>query len=327
MVIVRVALGAAIALIAAPLSAQTSDESSPPAPAPAPPSAPTKSPPKNEPTASGDLACSPCAPAGRPPSRIRWKDEWPRVTLWEHAATAAFGVGALAALKLETRSSGRWQNGFDDGIRSALRVESADARAALTTSSDLIFYGLMVYPIMVDTLLVAGSRDADTAWQMTVMNLQSLAIAGATSVALVRLTGRERPFVRECAADPEYDPDCDDPAQHNVSFTSGHTLMAFAGAGLVCAHHLHLPLYGGGWPDTLACAAAVGLAHAEGFLRVSIDVHNATDAIAGGAIGFGIGYLLPRLLHYRSSGSAPASVSFAPYANGRQAGITAIGAF
>jgi hypothetical protein len=32
------------------------------------------------------------------------------------------------------------------------------------------------------------------------------------------------------------------------SFISGHTLMAFTGAGLICAHHSHLPLYGGGVP-------------------------------------------------------------------------------
>jgi membrane-associated phospholipid phosphatase len=206
-------------------------------------------------------------------------------------------------------------------------VKSADARKALTVSSDVIFYGLMLYPIVIDTLLVAGTREAETAWQMTVINLQSLAVAGATSIALLRTTGRERPFVRECAADPDYDVDCGNPDQHNVSFTSGHTLMSFAGAGLTCAHHLHLPLYGGGLPDTLACAAAIGLAHAEGFLRVSVDVHYATDAIAGGAIGFGIGYLIPRLLHYRGSGSAPASVSFAPYGGANRAGIAAVGAF
>jgi membrane-associated phospholipid phosphatase len=331
----RLGLALGVALIAAPLEAQASDEAATPPPAEAPPSTEantttttsTQSAPVESRPASGDVACPPCATAAPPPSTIRWRDEWPRVTLWEHTLAALAGAGALAALQIPPTDTGRWQNGFDEGIRSALRVESASGRTAAAVSSDFIFYGLMLYPIVVDTLLVGGARDAETSWQMTVLNLQSLAIAGATSILLPRLTGRERPFVRECAADPEYDVDCDNPAQQTASFTSGHTLMAFAGAGLVCAHHLHLPLYGGGLPDTLTCAAALALANAEGFLRISADVHYATDVIAGGAIGFGIGYLIPRLLHYRSPGSAPASVSFAPYAGGDAAGIAAMGTF
>ena len=77
---------------------------------------------------------------------------------------------------------------------------------------------------------------------------------------------------------PDYDVDCANPDQHNVSFTSGHTLMSFAGAGLTCVHHMHLPLYGGGLPDSLACAAAIGLAHAEGFLRVSVPLRGSVRA-------------------------------------------------
>lgn len=314
-----IALSTCAALIASPLSAQAADDS--------PATAEKKEARTVEPPSiisSTDLACLLCKNAEKLPSRIRWRNEWPRVTLWEHTLTAIFGAGALAALQLGPHESGRWQNSFDEGIRDALRVDSESARVALTISSDVIFYGLMLYPIVIDTLLVAGVRDTDTAWQMTVMNLQSLAISGATSIGLLRLTGRERPFVRECAADPEYDPDCDNPDQHNVSFTSGHTLMGFAAAGLVCAHHLHLPLYGGGAPDVLACAGALGVAHLEGFLRISVDVHYATDVIAAGVIGFSIGYLIPRLLHYRS-GSA--SVSVAPYAGGNAAGLSAVGAF
>jgi membrane-associated phospholipid phosphatase len=323
------ALGAAITFIAAPAFADANyqPEGSPLAVPKTDPSAGIKLPPGGPASLmlSGDLVCSPCANDGQAQSRLRWRDEWPRVTLWEHAATALFGVGALALLQIEPRKSGRWQNGFDEGVRDALRIESADVRGAVTVSSDIIFYGLMLYPILVDTLLVAGARSADTSWQMTVMNLQSLSIAASASIGLARLSGRERPFVRECAANPEYDVDCDNPDQQNASFTSGHTLMAFTGAGLVCAHHLHLPLYGGGWPDTLACAVGLTFAHLEALSRVSVDVHYATDAMVGGAIGFGIGYLIPRLLHYQSA-SIP-SVSLAPYAGREQAGIAAVGAF
>ena len=43
-------------------------------------------------------------------------------------------------------------------------------------------------------MLVAGSESTDVAWQMTVINLQSLALSGATSILLERLGGRERPY-------------------------------------------------------------------------------------------------------------------------------------
>src|SRR5687768_5916250 len=122
----RLGLALGGALIALPLSAQASDEAPgpPPAPAEAPPSK-TKTEPEPQQkqqenqsppvesrpiAASGDVACPPCATAP-PPSKIRWRDEWPRVTLWEHTLAALFGAGALAALQIKPNDTGRWQNG------------------------------------------------------------------------------------------------------------------------------------------------------------------------------------------------------------------------
>ncbi len=129
-------------------------------------------------------------------------------------------------------------------------------------------------------------------------------------------------MARECDRDASYDRRCDETARLNTSNVSGHTTIAFTGAGLVCAHHLHLPLYGGGAPDTVACVAAMSVATAQGVLRISSDNHYATDVILGAALGIGSGYFLPRLLHYRSRGGG--GVSLLPSFHARESGISAV---
>lgn len=240
-------------------------------------------------------------------------------------------VGAIAANSVPARNNGRWDNAFDSGIRDALRAESYSARRTMATTSDLFYYGLMAYPFLVDTIFVAGLRNTDVAWQMTVMNLSSFAYSGFLAILPERVFGRERPFFRECAADPTYDPDCGaGEIKTHVSFPSGHTIMASTGAGLICAHHLNLPLYGGGWPDTLACGTAITLAAFQGFLRITADRHYATDVIAFSLVGFSSGYLLPTLLHYRNKNTnkntkSPPRVSVAPYASDTGGGLIASG--
>lgn len=277
------------------------------------------------------LRVVPVPSTGLPKSGLQWNERWRRVTLLEHISMGIFGVGSLVANELPARNTGRWDNAFDDGIRDALRAESYETRRATATASDMFYYGLMAYPILVDTLFVAGLQNTDVAWQMTVMNLNSLALSGMLSIMLERVFGRERPFVRECAADPGYDPDCDGPGEKiNVSFPSGHTIMASTGAGLICAHHLNLPLYGGGWPDVLACGTAITVAGFQGFFRLTADRHYATDVIAFSLVGFGSGFLLPSLLHYKNwinntdKASLP-RVSIVPFASDTGGGLIASG--
>src|SRR6185369_8075255 len=84
-----------------------------------------------------------------------------------------------------------------------------------------------------------------------------------------------------------------------AGFPSGHAVSAFTAAGLSCVHHAHLPLYGGGLPDALACAAALTVASGVGVVRIMGDRHYVSDVIVGAAIGFLVGFGLPSLLHYR----------------------------
>ena len=107
-----------------------------------------------------------------------------------------------------------------------------------------------------------------------------------------------RPYALGCAEDPEYRKRCDRP-DRNRSFFSGHTVLAFTGAGLACAHHMKLRPYGGAG-DGIACGTAMALATATGTLRIGSDRHYVSDVVVGAVWGMAAGYLLPVALHYRS---------------------------
>ncbi|MEY4550616.1 MAG: hypothetical protein RL685_6811, partial [Pseudomonadota bacterium] len=135
------------------------------------------------------------------------------------------------------------------------------------------------------------------------MNLESYAITGGIALTFQKL-GRVRPAEKGCATDPDYSPKCDNPVSLNQSFMSGHAAVAFTGAGLTCAHHRHLPLYGGGLPDVAICVAALAAASATGVLRIVSDNHYTTDVLLGTGLGLVSGWVLPEWLHYGGGGDA-----------------------
>ncbi|AUX46852.1 uncharacterized protein SOCE26_083610 [Sorangium cellulosum] len=320
-------LGALLAVAAPQAEAQGQPPPSAEGPAPAAEPAPAPAPAPRSPAAP-PRPPGPPGPRAQAGASLRWDERYPRVSPLEHAVAAGLGVSAILVDQLPVSDSGRWENGFDEGIRGALRAESLAGRSTAASVSDALYYGLMLYPVVVDTVAVAGWRSSDVAWQMLMINAQSLAISGVTSILVERASGRERPYVRECAADPNYHPHCaEGPAKQNVSFPSGHTLMATTGAGLICAHHLHLPLYGGGWPDHVACGVALTAAGVQATLRITADKHYATDVLVSGVLGLGAGYALPRLLHYRADQAGGARVAVIPYATGTQAGLAGVGMF
>jgi hypothetical protein len=88
----------------------------------------------------------------------------------------------------------------------------------------------------------------------------------------------------------------------NRSFFSGHATATATVAGLVCLHHQHLPLFGGGLADLAPCLAMIGVSVAAGILRLVDDEHWASDVMVGWADGFLSGYVLPSLLHFGFGG-------------------------
>jgi PAP2 superfamily protein len=259
-------------------------------------------------------------------SRVEWNPAWPRFQPAEIALTSGLALQAGAAMFLYPDPQANWHGGilFDDAVRNGLRLHSKEARARADEVSDAIYYGLLAYPFVVDAAIVAGGvhRSGDVALQLMAMDLEAFAFSGAIALSAEKI-GRVRPEERECRSDPNYSDACDKPAQLNASFMSGHTTIAFTGAGLICAHHLNLPLYGGGAPDVIACITALTAATTAGALRVAGDKHYTTDVLLGMGVGLFGGFGLPTLLHY-GHGRAAQPRSFLPTFRSESAGIAAV---
>ena len=251
------------------------------------------------------LAC-PRRAQGADPERVEWNPEWPRFRVVEALATGVFVAQALTAVYLYPTPPIRWRGGilFDDAVRDAIRPNTRDSREALRPYSDNVYFGSVVFPF-VDNALVAMVHSGDVALEMFAMNVESLSLSGALTLTAQKF-GRERPAGRGCVDDPEYSPKCHSSKGLTESFFSGHTAAAFTSAGLTCAHHQHLPVYGGGWADTLVCATMIAAASTEGVLRVMTDDHYASDVLIGVGVGLASGYLLPSWLHYGFANDAKA---------------------
>lgn len=232
------------------------------------------------------------------PERVEWNPEWPRFRVVEVLATGVFLGQALTASFLYPTPPIRWRGGilFDDAVRDAIKPDTRDRRESLRPYSDNIYLGTVLFPF-VDNALTAVVHSGDVALEIFAMNLQSLSLSGALTLTAQKL-GRERPAGRGCVDDPQYSPKCRSEKGLTESFFSGHTAAAFTSAGLTCVHHQHLPLYGGGWADTLACVTMLAVASTEGALRIMTDDHYASDVLIGVGVGLASGYLLPSWLHY-----------------------------
>jgi membrane-associated phospholipid phosphatase len=281
------------------------------------------------------------------PETVSWSQDWPRFRTWEGLLTLGMTLQAGSVMLLYPDPKNNWDSGilFDDAARDALLLGPRSSREQAQKLSDYIYYGLLIYPILVDTVIVADQiHDArDVSGEMLAMNLEAYAVAAGIALTAEHL-GRSRPMRRGCEQDPNYDAICGDEAELNKSFVSGHTAAAFVGAGVTCAHHQHLPLYGGGAPDLLACLGSIGFAGASGVLRIMSDDHYSTDVVLGAMLGFGVGYGLPSLLHYgftsggKPSGSllptlrtsalgSPLTAVVAPQIASRSLGLTLVGSY
>ncbi|WP_437288517.1 phosphatase PAP2 family protein [Sorangium sp. So ce406] len=252
---------------------------------------------------------------------LAWDPRWPRFRASEYVATGLLAATAFATLAIPP-AEGRWTavNGFDGAARDALRIRSDRQREMARDASDLLLT-LMTNQLAADALLVAwwGHGRGSVAWEIALIDIEALALNAAVNGLVAGLTSRERPYRAVCVGpEEEQDRDCRGSKRYR-SFFSGHSSTAFTAAGLMCSHHAHLPLYGGGAPDALACVASLGAATAVATLRVVSDQHFATDALTGAAVGTLTGLGLPWLLHYRGGASASTStradavsISFVP---------------
>jgi membrane-associated phospholipid phosphatase len=267
---------------------------------------------------------------------VEWDPSW-RSFQWYNYAGSAVLLGAAIGIGLGTDFQQEGHRGgvlFDEPLRDAFRLRTRGERDTAKAIGDRLYQGSLVYPHLVDALLVAGiAHDSwDVAAQIFLINVQSQSLSAFISLATEHFIGRARPSTESCEADPGYERYCDGSDEYG-SFISGHTSMAMTSAGLICAHHSKLPLYGGGTPDVVACATGIVLASSTGVLRMINDRHWPTDVITGAFVGTVSGYVVPMLLHY-GFGDGPLAESessvkslILPTASRDQLGVTWAGLF
>jgi membrane-associated phospholipid phosphatase len=239
-------------------------------------------------------------------TEVRWSDDWSRVRLLEVANIAVLTVASIEINTLPVADHAKWSKPilFDVAARKLFKSNNAQTQEIAGTLSDSLYQGMVIAPYVIDNYIVALGvhENADVALQMTLINLQSLGLSGVMSLGAEHGVGRARPYVQDCGPGPNPADKvgfnhCGTPGDFQ-SFYSGHAAATFTMAGLTCAHHQHLPLYGGGLPDALACFVMVGLASATGVLRLVVDRHWASDVLTGVGVGIVNGYVLPMWLHY-----------------------------
>lgn len=250
---------------------------------------------------------------------LHWSPRWARFSIAQYALTGAMGGVLIFGRDLyeDPSKEARWSGPIlaDSYGRSVLRAESPQDRATASRISDYLVYGLIAYPFA-DALWAAGGRGSvDVGFQMTLINLQANFLQKLLSGLTKNLTARARPDAAECLTGNE--PSC---SAQSRSFFSGHTGTAFTGAGLVCAHHENLRLYGNRTARTAACAVALVAAAAVGTLRIVADRHHLSDVLVGAGVGLMSGYLLPNLIQY-DFGASMFAGRIAPLGGPRHVGL------
>jgi membrane-associated phospholipid phosphatase len=250
------------------------------------------------------------------PAQVEWSPDWPRAHIWEVGAAAALTVGdTLYEDHVPLPSKAIWHGGilFDGWARGVFRGHTAIVQSTASTLSDGFFKIGSLVPFVVDDYFATLSihQNVEVAAQLAVIDLESLGFAGLVSLVAEHGIGRARPYTLSCGpngqvldAQGHFMQQCGTPNDYR-SFYSGHATATATVAGLVCVHHQHLPLFGGGFADLAPCLAMIGISVATGFLRLVYDEHWASDVIVGWADGFLSGYVLPSLLHFGFSSGKP----------------------
>ena len=254
--------------------------------------------------------------------RFSWN--FKRVHPAEGAAAGALAATAIALIPIDPERRWVGANSFEVWFQRRLLAPDS-AQHKYGTASDVLAGVSIGTPVLVDLVgvVLIGDRNRDVGLQMFAIQAQAFAISGFVT-NVVKLSGRARP----CAVDG----DCASDADANESYFSGHASLAFTGAGLTCAQHVHLKLFGRAG-DAAMCAGVLATATVASVFRVVANRHWMTDALTGAGVGLISGWLMPWLMHYRHDLSERAHdkrrhlYSIAPFGGAGSVGLSAAGAF
>jgi len=261
---------------------------------------------------------------------LLWNPAWPKFRPAEYAVTGVAGLASFGIyFGIPNATEPRWVGGIllDDPLRSSIRLHTRHTLGTARFTSDVAALTTATWVVGLDSLAVPVVRGKpDIGAQLTLMDSEAFALATLFSNSMFKLIARARPSYVDCENDPYFDSLCH--KNDTSSFPSGHSTFVFTAAGLSCAHHLHLALYGNRAADVLACGGTLGLATLTASLRVFGDRHYVTDILAGALIGFSFGYGVPTLLHYgRGRSEAGTAQTPQPLGLGAPVGPTFSGTF
>jgi membrane-associated phospholipid phosphatase len=123
-------------------------------------------------------------------------------------------------------------------------------------------------------------------------------MGGATYLTKVA-AARKRPFLYNTDLTPEERLAAG--GEPKSSFFSGHAAAAFTAAAFLSK--VFTDVHGPSVWSALVWGSSLSLAAYTSFARVKAGAHFPTDVIAGAAVGFAIGYLVP-VLHKKGRGDA-----------------------
>lgn len=231
---------------------------------------------------------------------LAWRAEWARFDVWEYVAAPALLVGAGAVFLFAPLDTPGWVGGIgpDDWVAREVRApRGSSTRDAWDLAGDLFYVGALANSVL-DPLVAAGlvGGNWDTAAQLMLINFETYATVTAILMLTQLAVRRARPRADAACEGPTPDDTCEGQAVR--SFPGGHLTIAATNAALTCQHHGHLPLYGGGIPDYLACAFWSAGTAVIFMARMATDEHYLTDQLVALVLGLGAGILIPELLHY-----------------------------
>jgi hypothetical protein len=245
-----------------------------------------------------------------PPSQervVRWY--WRDFQVSEYVATGVLGVGSgVLRFAVPWSSEPNVTEGvlLDDWVYEELYPEDDDVWTGWSITADVPFYASFGW-LVAEPLAAGIAHDWDVAWQMTMVNLESLSLYSMLFSSAQYFVRRRRPIDRQCDGRPPpgRTDQCDD--QRSVrSFIGGHTGMVGMTAALTCLHHAYMPLYGGGVRDGMPCAAWVAATALVFTGRTVTGAHYFTDNALSLGLGTFAGGFMPWALHY-AHGPGPTS--------------------
>jgi membrane-associated phospholipid phosphatase len=280
-------------------------------------------------------ATEPLPESVRPARRLALPSGFRRSNEADYALTLAGFAGTLTlVLGFQPSGAPRWDRAvlFDEPARDALRAESSARRSAYDLASNVTQYSSVAF-VAFDAFgfAWASERSPHVARELFWMDAEAYAVTLLVTNLTKRLAVRRRPYAAPCSNDSSYVGHCGS-REENLSFFSGHSAISGTSAGLACAQHQYLRLYGGAG-DALACGGALAAMTATGLLRIASDNHWASDVAVGYLVGFASGYGLPLLLHFqheerpRRSRDPGMQLRILPLGDGSRFSMFAVGVF